>query len=132
VPTALKAFCNATSLKALLGDTIQADSEERETLLIGDIVTQGHEGLFVPVAQGDLPTFEQRNFVPLFLNGMMSEYAGTVLIPVFPPFQRGPGVAPQLPGGQLWVAQPFQPGPTQSQVFPINYYLAGAAGVPNQ
>ena len=78
VPTSMHAFCNATSLVALAATTVQADSFVRETLLIGNVIAAGREGLFLPFAQGDLPTFQQRNEVPLFLNGMMSEFAGQV------------------------------------------------------
>lgn len=59
-------------------------------------------GLFFPFAKGDLPTFNARGQVSLFLNGMFSEHAGTFLIPVFPAFKPGPGPAPALPGGLLF------------------------------
>ena len=132
VPSAMHAFCNATSLVALIGNTVQADSEVRETLLLGNIVAAGREGLFLPVARGDLPTFQQRNEVPLFLTGMFSEFAGQFLIPVYPVFNRGPGPAPVFQGGLLWTAEPFAPGPgpTPAALSPLNYFLAGAAGVP--
>lgn len=76
VPSSLRAYCNATALVALLGTTIQSDSEDRETALIGDVLAAGREGLFVPVARGDLPGFTQRGETALFLNGMAAEFQG--------------------------------------------------------
>ena len=54
------------------------------------------------------------------------------LIPVDPVFNRGPGPAPVFQGGLLWTAEPFAPGPGPgpAALSPLNYYLAGAAGVP--
>ena len=65
----------------------------RETLLLGNIVAAGREGLFLPVARGDLPTFQQRNEVPLFLTGMFSEFAGQV----HTPGPRAPPAHPSRP-----------------------------------
>jgi len=131
VPSSYRAFCNATSLVALIGTTVQADSEDRETALIGNTIAAGREGLFVPIARGDLPTFQQRNQVPIFLTGMAAEHQGQMLIPFYPVFNRGPGPAPKV-SGFLWTIEPFAPGPgPQPQALtPLNYYLAGAAGVP--
>jgi len=132
VPSSYRAFCNATSLVALIGTTIQADSEDRETALIGNTIAAGREGLFVPIARGDLPTFQQRNQVPIFLTGMAAEFAGQMLIPFYPVFNRGPGPAPTFTGGFLWTVEPFAPGPgpIPQALSPLNYYLAGASGVP--
>jgi len=133
VPSAYRAICNQTSLIALIGNTIQSDSDARETMLIGNTVqTEGDNraGLFIPVARGDLPTFTARGEIPLYLNGMLAEFGGQILIPVFPPYQRGQA---NPAGGYLWTISPFQPGPPQAGVLNrINYFLAGAAGVPNQ
>jgi len=42
-----------------------------QTALVGDLVAEGREGLFVPVGRGDLPTFTQRGDIPVFMNGMV-------------------------------------------------------------
>jgi len=60
----------------------------------------------------------------------ISEFQGTFLIPVYPPFNRGPGPAPPVPIGFLWTVQPFAGYPAPQQLNLINYFLAGAAGVP--
>lgn len=184
VPSGFRAVCNASGLIALLANTIQADSEARETMLIGNVVeTEQRAGLFIPIARGDLPAFNQngqvrrasraracpraslrarrspraqlaraarcarrapqpaptargaltrphlsRAQVALFLNGMFAEFNGQVLIPVYPPYTRG---SRGPPGGFLWTVSPFVPGPTPpGALTPLNYYLAGAAGVP--
>ena len=51
---------------------------------------------------------------------------------MFPVFNAGPGPAPPVVGGLLYVSEPFTPGPPNGQFFPLNYFLAGASGVPNQ
>lgn len=127
IPSGMTAFCNATNLVALVANTIQTDTMDRETLLLGDFQAPGREGILIPFARGDLPTFSQRGEIPLFLNGMLSEFGGLFLAPVYPPFNPGPGPAPAVPGGLLW-AHEFN-GP--SFISPLNYFLAGAAGVPN-
>lgn len=129
VPSGFRAVCNASGLVALLGNTIQADSEARETMLIGNVVeTEARAGLFIPIARGDLPPFNQNGQAALFLNGMFAEFNGQVLIPVYPPYVRG---SRGPPGGFLWTVSPFAPGPTPpGAITPLGYYLAGAAGVP--
>jgi len=97
--------------------------------VLGDI-QHGEEGLFYPIANGDLPTFSQRGETALFLNGMMSEFGGDFLAPAFPPFNRGPGPVPNFNGGFLW-SWTYDSG-VPPRITPLNYYLAGAAGVPNQ
>ena len=57
------------------------------------------------------------------------QHAGTFIIPIFPPFTRGPGPAPALPGGFVWTWD-YTPFPTPGRLSPIGYYLAGASGVP--
>lgn len=128
VPTGVRAFCNATAVVAIIGNTIQSDSEDRETALVGDIIAAGREGLFVPIAKGDLPTFSQRGQTALFMTGGGSEFGGQYVLPVYPPFNGQPNIQ-----GYIWNVQPFAPGngPKPEQLTPINYYLAGAAGVPN-
>jgi len=129
IPSASIAFCNATGFRAIVSDWIQSDSEARETLVIGDI-QHGEEGVFLPLATGDLPTFSQRGETALFLNGMLSEFNGDFLAPIFPPFNRGPGPVPNFEGGFLW-SWTYGTG-VNPAIAPLNYYLAGAAGVPNQ
>ena len=83
-----------------------------------------------PAARGALtrPRLSSRAQVALFLNGMFAEFNGQVLIPVYPPYTRG---SRGPPGGFLWTVSPFAPGPTPpGALTPLNYYLAGAAGVP--
>jgi len=125
VPSSLHAICGAS----IFGTTIQADAFDREKILIGDLNFANREGLFVPVVRQELPTFQDRGDVPLFLGNLNAEFGGTVLIPVFPPFQRGPGPAPPMAFSALWTVEPGsrQPG----TLTPLPYYLAGAAGVPN-
>ena len=112
--------------------TIQADSADRETAMIGDFNFAGREGLFVPLVKGDLPSFSDRGEVPAFLNGLYAFHAGTILAPVYAPYVRGQ----PIPFGALWtvtVGGPPGPGgrPAVTEVLtPIAYYLAGAAGVP--
>ena len=133
VPSTLHSYCNATSFVALVGLTVQADSEDRETVMVGDIQAVNREGLFIPLARANLPTFQARGGIALFLSGAAGEFGGQVLAPLYPLFNRGPGPAPQVEGGLLWVVEPFNPPrPGSSILAPLNYYLAGAAGVPNQ
>jgi len=127
VPSSMHAFCNATDLTALLATTVQADSVERETLLLGDIVN----GFFLPVAREDLPTFSSRGGAAVFLTGLSAEFGGTIITPAYAPVARGPGVQPPE-AGFLMVTE-INGGPNQepiSTLVPINYFLAGAAGVP--
>jgi hypothetical protein len=125
VPATLHAVCG----QGLFATTIQADAFDREKVLIGDINAQGREGIFLPVVKGDLPTFTQRGDVPLFLNNLNAAFGGQVLIPVYPPFQRGPGPVAPFEFGLLWTVSPGSRTP--GTLSPINYYLAGASGVPN-
>ena len=132
VPSGFRAICNQTSFVALLANTVQADSDSRQTALIGQVIeTQDQRaGLFIPVARGDLPGFNQNGQEALFLNGMFAEFGGQFIIPVYPPYQRGQR-GPN--GGFVWTISPFQPGPPQTGTLtPISYFLAGAAGVPTQ
>lgn len=106
--------------------------EDRETALIGDIVlTDGpnRAGLFVPIAKGDIPNRDARGFQEaLFMSGGGAEFGGQMIIPLYAPFNPG---QPFI-GGFVWQVQPFAEGPVKPEaVAPINYYLAGAAGVPN-
>ena len=114
----------------LLANTIQSDSASRETMLIGNVIeTDDKAGLFVPVARGDLPAYNARGQEALFLNGMFAEFNGQVLIPVYPPVSRAPGGGQR--NGFLWSVMPFGPAPTPpGTVTAINYFLAGACGVP--
>lgn len=76
-------------------------------------------------AQGDLPTFSQRGEIPVFLNGMFALHNNVVLVPAYAPFQRGqPFVY-----GALWTVD-FNGQRPQQTLSPLNYYLAGASGVP--
>ena len=125
ITSSLHAVCNVS----IFGTTVQADAFDREKVEIVDYnLTGGREGWFVPVVRGELPTFTQRGNVPLFLSNLNADFAGTVLIPLFPPFQRGPGPAPQLDFSLLWTVEPGARHP--GTLTPLNYYLAGAAGVP--
>jgi len=124
VPSSLHAVCG----QSIFGTTIQADAFDREKVLIGDINFQGREGLFLPVARGELPTFTQRGEIPLFLNNLNADFQGTVLIPVLPFFTRGPGPAPPIDFSLLWTVEPGSRTP--GTLSPLRYYLAGAAGVP--
>ena len=79
--------------------------------------------------QGPLPTFTQRGDIPLFLTGMMAEFNGLFIVPVYPPFRPTPGPIPQF-SGNVWTVQ-FDPRqPAVQQLSKINYFLAGASGVP--
>ena len=124
VPSSLHAVCG----QSIFGTTIQADAFDREKVLIGDIDFQGREGLFLPVARGELPTFTQRGEIPLFLNNLNADFQGTVLIPLLPFFSRGPGPAPPIDFSLLWTVEPGTRNP--GTLSPLRYYLAGAAGVP--
>ncbi len=128
IPSSLRAVCNGAQLTGIYGVTIQSDSQDRETAMIGDFNLAGREGLFIPLVKGDLPTYTARGEVPIFLNGLYAYHEGTILAPVFPPYQRGQ----PIPFGALWtVVLGDAPGarPTET-ITPIPYYLAGAAGVP--
>lgn len=128
VPSGMHAFCNATGLVALLGDTIQSDSFDRETALIGELFNGTDAVIFFPFISGRLPTFSQRGQIPLFLDAQFSEFGGEAIIPMFPPFAIGPGPAPQFEGGLVWTVDLTRRA--APQLNPINYYLVGAAGVP--
>lgn len=132
VPSSMFAVCNDTALEVLLANTIQSDSEARETMLIGNVIeTSDRAGLFVPIGRGDLPAYNARGQEALFLTGMFAEFNGQVLIPVYPPVERGPGGGQR--NGFLWSVEPFQPGPGPTPrgiLSPLNYFLSGAAGVP--
>jgi len=125
ITSAVRAFCSNTSLEAIFGVTIQSDSEDRETALIGDFNLGLREGLFVPVTKGDLPTFSQRGDVPLFLNGLFAEFARFVLVPVYAPFNR----QQPIPYGALWTVD-FTGGRPVQALNPLDYFLAGASGTP--
>lgn len=132
VPGGLHAFCNATAFEAMAGTYIQSDDIFRETVQLVDLQKPGQIGLPFPLGNADLPTFSARGETPLFLSGMMSEFQGTFIVPIFPPFQRGPGPAPALPGGLVFTWQ-YSPNPsTPGRLSPIGYFLAGAAGVPGR
>jgi hypothetical protein len=131
VPSGMHAFCNAAGLQFLVGDTIQADSLDRETALVGQfLIPQDGKApiVFVPFISGRLPTFSQRGEIPLFLDSQFSEFQGQVIIPMFPPFQVGPGPAPPIIGGLVWTIDLTRRA--APQLAPINYYLVGASGVP--
>lgn len=133
IPSATRAVCNQTALLGYLGNYIQSNDAAREVMVLGDLIQPGREGIFIPIAKADLPTFTARGNVPLYLNGMISEFGGLVLIPIFPPFQRGPGPLPNLAGGLLWTWQFPQPGRApRFALTPLGYYLAGASGVPGR
>jgi hypothetical protein len=131
IPTGLHAICNATNLQALLAAYVQADDIFSETLLLVNVLLQGREGFPIPIARGDLPTFSQRGAVPLYLNDMVSEFGGTFLTTAYPPFQAGPGPAPQVQGGVAFTWT-FTPEPSPGKISPIGYFLAGASGVPGR
>lgn len=125
IPSTLRAFCTGIALDGIFATTIQSDSEDRETLLLGDINVANREGLFFPQVKGDLPTYTNRGEVPLFLNGLYAEHAGTVLVPVYAPFTP----FTPIPYGGLWTLS-FATRPPTQVLTPIDYYLAGAAGIP--
>ena len=125
IPSTLRAFCQGVTLDGIFGVTIQSDSQDRETLLLGDINTNGREGLFFPQVKGDLPTYTNRGDVPLFLSGLYAEHAGTVIVPVYAPFTP----FTPIPFGGLWTVN-FATRPPTQELNPIDYYLAGAAGIP--
>ena len=127
VPSALHAFCSATALEVLSGVTIQADSNDRETVLVGEIaLVEGRErSFFFPIIRGDAPV-EPERFPALFMTGEVSEAFGEISVPLYPPFnpyERQPQFF-----GFLWRSEPFRGGPPR--VFPLEYFLAGIAGVP--
>ena len=124
ITSSLHAVCNFS----IFGTTIQADAFDREKVMIVDYNLAGPEGYFTPVIRGDLPTFSQRGELPLFLGNLNANFNGTVLVPVFPPFQRGPGPAPPIEFSLLWTVDVGVRRP--GTLTPLRYYLAGAAGVP--
>jgi hypothetical protein len=126
IPSSLRAVCGANALEGMYGPTVQADSADRETAMIGDIINAGREGLYVPLVKGDLPSFSQRGFVPAYLNGLYTFHEGTAIAPFYAPYVRGQ----PIPFGAIWTVTFAQGGPPQEQLTPIAYYLAGAAGVP--
>jgi len=127
IPSTIHAVCSNRSLEGIYAVTIQSDSQDRETALVGDVNVFGREGLFFPRVKGDLPVLP--NNQPLYLTGMMTDFLGVALIPVYAPFQRGE----PIPFGGLWTIDFRAPGgrPTQT-LSPMDYYLAGAAGVPTR
>ena len=116
ITSGVRAFCSNTSLEGLFGVTVQADSQDRETALLGDFDLAGREGLLVvrpplrfftadipplltytlpqptfhthwqPIVKGDLPTYTQRGEVPVFLSGLFAEFGRIVLVPAYAPF----------------------------------------------
>ena len=126
ITSSVRAFCSNTTLEAIFGVTIQADSQDRETAMIGDFNLGLREGLFVPVVRGDLPTYTQRGEVPIFLNGLFAEFARVVLAPVYAPFNR----QEPIPYGALWTVDFADRGRPQQILTPLDYYLAGASGTP--
>lgn len=128
ITSSVRAFCSNTTLEGIFGATIQADSQDRETALLGQFDVALREGLFVPRVRGDLPTFTQRGATALYLTGLQAEYGGVVLLPAYAPFQRGE----PIPYGALWTVD-FNNRQQPTQVLtPLNYYLAGASGTPRQ
>lgn len=128
IPSSIRALCNATDLIGLYAVTVQADSEDRETAMIGDLAfpaDRSLEGYFVPLVKGDLPTYAQRGEVAYFLNGLYTFHQGVAVAPVYTPFQRGVPV-----NGALWTVDFTGAGAPEETITPLNYYLAGAAGVP--
>lgn len=129
LPTATFAICNATALQALYANTIQVDGFDKETALLGDVIQAGKSGLFYPVARADLPSFNRRGgAAPKYFNGAISEFGGEFIIPAYEPFE--PGAFP-VPNGLVWNVK-FSQGPIVETLTPINYFLAGAAGVPGK
>lgn len=126
ITSSVRAFCSNRTLEAIFGVTIQSDSADRETAMIGDFNLGLREGLFVPVAKGDLPTYSQRGEVPLFLNGLFAEFNRMVLAPVFAPY----GGRGAIPYGALWTVDFTGGGRPVETLNPIDYYLAGASGTP--
>jgi len=127
IPSTIHAVCSNRSLEGIYAVTIQSDSQDRETALVGDVNVFGREGLFFPRVRGDLPVLP--NNQPLYLTGMMSDFLGTVLIPVYAPFQRGE----PIPFGGLWTIDFRAPGGRPVELLsPMDYFLAGAAGVPGR
>jgi len=129
ITSGLRAFCNATALQGVVGDFIMGNSDARETLVVADTVSPGREGLLFPLGTADLPSFAARGEIELFLNGMLSEFNGQFIIPLFPPFQAGPGPAPQLPGSLVFS---WQYGTREGTLSPIGYYLVGASACPGR
>jgi len=129
IPTSTFAICNATALEALYANTIQVDGFDKETALLGDVIQAGKAGLFYPVARGDLPSFNRRGgAAPKYFNGMVSEFGGEFILPAYEPYE--PGTFP-VPRGLVWNVK-FSQGPTVETLTPIDYFLAGAAGVPGK
>jgi hypothetical protein len=131
IPTSTHAFCNATALESLIANTIQVDGFDRETALLGDVVQAGKEGLFFPIANGDLPAFNRRGgAAPKYFNGMMAEFAGDFVLPAYEPYEVGPGPF-KRPEGLVWNVK-LTGGPAIETLTPLGYFLAGASGVPGQ
>ena len=126
IPSSLRAVCGAAGLQGIYGPTVQADSADRETAMLGDIVNAGREGLYVPIVKGDLPSFSARGEVPAFLNGLYTFHNGVAIAPFYAPYQRGQ----PIPFGAIWTVTFNAQGLPAEQLTPIAYYLAGAAGVP--
>jgi hypothetical protein len=76
IPSTIHAVCSNRSLEGIYAVTIQSDSQDRETALVGDVNVFGREGLFVPNVKGDLPVLP--NNQPLYLTGMMTDFLGLV------------------------------------------------------
>lgn len=128
IPTSTFAICNATALEAMYANTIQVDGFDRETALLGDVIQAGKEGLFYPVVQGDLPSFNRRQgLAPQYFNGMVSEFGGEFILPAYEPFEVGPIF--KHPAGFIWNIK-FSTGPVVETLTPIDFFLAGASGVP--
>ena len=79
-----------------------------------------------PIVKGDLPTYSQRGDVAVFLSGLFAEFARTVLVPFYAPFNR----QEPIPYGGLWTITFPPAGPPQQVLNPLPYYLAGASGTP--
>lgn len=126
IPSTIHAVCSNRSLEGIYAVTIQSDSQDRETALVGDVNVFGREGLFFPRVKGDLPVLP--NNQPLYLTGMMTDFLGVALIPVYSPFQRGE----PIPFGGLWTIDFRAEGRPNQILSPMDYFLAGAAGVPTR
>ena len=127
IPTSTFAICNATALDALYANTIQVDGFDRETALLGDVISAGTEGLFYPVVSGDLPSYNRRGgAAPKYFNGMIAEFGGEFVLPAYEPYEIG--LFPH-PGGLVWNVK-FSQGPVVETLTPIEFFLAGASGVP--
>lgn len=129
---AIHAFCNSTHFQDLMANTIFSASQDRESVVLGSLVAPNAVGFLLEQARGDLPPINDpaRGQLSLHLTGMFSEFGGEFLVPVYPPFERGPG-----PRGGFFgfVWSDTVTGNGAFQTFNrINYFLAGAAGVPGR